>query len=78
MTTSIFPLIKKFEDVRSSSNTVILMHESIIHSRCFRSGTVFSILGWREIGGHPFIILNKGSWEGLVPYSVFSENFENL
>jgi hypothetical protein len=65
---SIFPLIKRFQDVKSSHTTVILSDEKIFHEKCFRSGTVFFIRGWREINGRAYLILNKGSWEGLVDY----------
>ena len=69
---SIFPLIKRFEDVRTSASTVMLTEETTIHEKCFRSGTIFFILGWREINEKPYLIISKGSWEGLVEYEEFS------
>jgi hypothetical protein len=78
MTGNVFPLIKRFQDVRKSTSTVILMEETIIHQKCFRAGTVFIVVGWREVGGKPFLILSKGSWEGLVNYDEFSHKIEKL
>jgi hypothetical protein len=76
--TSIFPLIKRFGDVKKSSSTVILNEEAIIHDKCFRSGTVFFIVGWRELNDKPFLIISKGSWEGLVSYEEFSSKLEPI
>jgi hypothetical protein len=76
--TSIFPLIKRFQDIRTSPNSVILTEEVTIHEKCFREGTVFQILGWREIKGKAYLVLTRGSWEGLVDYDDFSRKVENI
>jgi hypothetical protein len=76
--TSIFPLIKIFADIKTSSSTVMLTEEIIIHDKCFRCGTIFSILGWREINEIPYLILSKGSWEGLVNYHDFLPILEKI
>lgn len=78
MTGNVFPLIKRFQDVKRSASTAILMEETVIHHKCFRAGTVFSVVGWREINEKPFLILSKGSWEGLVDYEEFSNKLEKL
>jgi hypothetical protein len=75
--TSIFPLVKRFQDVQSK-NTAFLNEETVIHGKCFREGTIFTILGWREMSGKPFLILSKGSWEGLVNYEDFSSKLEKI
>lgn len=76
--TSIFPLIKRFQDIKKSPNSVLLTEEVTIHEKCFRSGTVFQILGWREIKGKAYLVLSRGSWEGLVDYEDFSKKIENI
>lgn len=75
---SIFPLVKKFQDVKTSHRTAFLTEETVIHGKCFRSGTVFSVVGWKEVKGKPFIILNKGSWEGLLSHEDFLSKLEKL
>jgi hypothetical protein len=76
--TSIFPLIKRFEDIKKSANSVLLSEETVIHEKCFRRGTIFQILGWREIKGKAYLVLSRGSWEGLVDYEDFSKKIENI
>lgn len=76
--TSIFPLIKRFQDIKSSPNSVILIEEVTIHEKCFRIGTIFQILGWREVNNKPYLVINKGSWESLVDYEDFSKKIKNL
>jgi hypothetical protein len=76
--TSIFPLIKRFQDIKKSPNSVILTEEVTIHEKCFRSGTVFQILGWREINDRAYLVLAKGSWEGLTDYEDFSKKIEAI
>ena len=75
---SIFPLVKRFQDVKSLPSTVILKEDTIIHDKCFRAGTIFIVIGWREIQAKPFLILSKGSWEGLADYSEFSPLIEKV
>jgi len=75
---SLFPLIKKFEDIKKSPNTVILKEETVILEKCFRSGTVLNVVGWREVNGKPYLIISKGSWEGLVEYEKISHLIEEL
>lgn len=76
--TSIFPLIKRFQDIKRSANSVLLKEETVIHEKCFRTGTIFQVLGWREIKGKAYLVLSKGSWEGLVDYEEFSTKIENI
>jgi hypothetical protein len=76
--TSIFPLIKRFQDIKKSPNSVILTEEVTIHEKCFRSGTVFQILGWREINDRAYLVLVKGSWEGLADYEDFAKKIEAI
>lgn len=76
--TSIFPLIKRFQDIRKSPNSVLLTEETTIHEKCFRKGTIFQILGWRDIKGKAYLVLSKGSWEGLADYDDFSKKIEAI
>lgn len=75
---NIFPLIKRFQDVKTSTSSALLKEECVIHDKCFRSGTVFLVVGWREVKEKPYLILSKGSWEGLVPYEEFSNKIEKI
>lgn len=75
---SLFPLIKRFEDIKKSPNTVILREETVILEKCFRQGTVLNVVGWREINSKPYLIISKGSWEGLVEYEKISDLIEEL
>ena len=76
--TSIFPLVKRFGDVKLSPKTLMITEETVFHEKCFRSGTIFFITGWREINGRAFLILNKGSWEVLVDYREISHMLGSL
>lgn len=75
---SVFPLLKRFEDIKNSSSSVILMEEITIYGKCFRFGTIFQILGWREINKIEYLVLSRGSWEGLVDYNFISTKIYNL
>lgn len=75
---SIFPIIKRFQDVRTSETTAMLIDEMMIHGKSFRSGTIFFVLGWREIDNKAYLILSKGSWEGLVSYDFIKNKIETL
>jgi hypothetical protein len=75
---SLFPLIKRFEDIKKSPNTVILREETVILEKCFRPGAVLNVVGWREINSKPYLIISKGSWEGLVEYEKISDLIEEL
>lgn len=74
---SVFPLIQRFEDLRAKT-AVMLNTETIIYGKCFRLGTIFNIIGWRELNQKPFLVLSKGSWEGLVEYDKFLPLLEKL
>ena len=76
--TSIFPLVKRFQDVKSSPTAALLKEETTIHEKCFRSGTIFNIIGWREILGKPYLIISKGSWEGLVEHEKIVNLLEKI
>ena len=70
--TSIFPLVKRFQALKSSETAFMLTEELIIHVKCFRNGTIFSVLGWKEINNQPYLIINKGSWEALVDFNTIN------
>jgi hypothetical protein len=78
MNVNIFPITKRFKDIKHSDSTVMLKEEMIIHHKCFRSGTIFFVLGWREIGNQPFLILSKGSWQGLVNFNEIQHKIETV
>lgn len=75
---SIFPLIKRFDDIKSAPTTVILKEETVIHEKYFRTGTIFSILGWREINEKAYLVITKGSWEGLIDYEEYATRLEKI
>ena len=64
--------------MKKSQKTALLMEEIIIHEKCFREGTIFSIIGWREINSKVYLVISKGSWEGLVNYDEFSLKIEKI
>jgi hypothetical protein len=76
--TSLFPLVKRFEDAKKSPNTVILKEEAVLLEKSFRRGTVFNVVGWRDVNGKPYLIISKGSWEGLVDYDIIGTLIEEL
>lgn len=74
--TKIFPIVKRFQDVKMLESTVILKTDMTIHEKCFREGTVFFVLGWREINSKAYLIMSRGSWEGLVNFDTINHNIE--
>ena len=66
LNTSIFPLIKRFQSVKVAETGIMLKEEMIIHEKSFRCGTIFNVIGWKEINEKPYLILSKGSWEAIV------------
>jgi hypothetical protein len=78
METSLFPILKRFNDVRASLSSVILTEELTIHEKSFRSGSVFTVVGWREVNEKAYLIINKGSWEGLIDFSKFQSKLKKL
>ena len=66
---SIFPLIKRFQALRSSESAFMITEEMIIYEKCFRRGTIFTVLGWKEINDYPYLIISKGSWEAMIDFS---------
>lgn len=75
METSLFPLIKRFKDLKTS---LILVEEEVFHEKAFRAGTIFTVVGWREIEKKAYLVLNKGSWEGLVEFEKYQEKLKKL
>ena len=61
-----------------ADSTVMLKEDLIIHHKCFRSGTVFFVVGWREIHETPYIILSKGSWEGIIELNYIHDKIDPL
>ena len=78
MQISTFPLIKRFKDVQLSESTVIIKSDMTFNGKCFRNGTIFFVLGWREINNIPYLILSRGSWEGLIKLESIKDKIENL
>jgi len=72
------PLIKRFQDILHLSSTIFLQEETLINEKYFRSGTVFMIVGWREIDKVTYLVLSKGSWQGLVSYDKISSIIDKL
>ena len=75
---NIFPIAKRFNDIKDLPSSMMLNKDATLHGKCFRQGTIFSILGWREINSHAYLILSKGSWEGIADYSEFQEKLSSL
>jgi len=69
LNTSIFPLVKRFQSVKANETGIMLKEEMIIHEKSFRCGTIFNVIGWKEINEKPYLILCKGSWEAIVDIS---------
>lgn len=75
---SIFPLVKRFQDIKKTHSSVMLKHEATFHEKAFREGSIFNVVGWREINKQPYMILSKGSWEGLISHEDFITNLETI
>ncbi len=75
---TIFPLIKRFQDIKKTHSTVIAKTEMVLYDKCFRSGSVFTVVGWREVNNSPYLIISKGSWEGLLPFEEFEEKMQKV
>ena len=73
-----FPLTKRFEDTKNAGSSIILKDELTIHNKSFRSGTIFNVIGWREIQEDPYLILSRGSWEGLINFNEIQEKIFTL
>lgn len=71
--TSVFPLIKRFQALKSSESAFMVTEEIVIHEKCFRRGTIFTVLGWKEINNHPYLIISKGSWEALIDFMKIND-----
>jgi hypothetical protein len=71
--TSIFPLVKRFQSVKAAETGIMLTEEMIIHEKSFRCGTIFNVIGWKEINEKPYLILSKGSWEAIVDISKIND-----
>ena len=78
MMTSLFPLVKRFEDARKSPNTVMLKEETVLLEKSFRRGTILNVVGWRDVNSKPYLIISKGSWEGLIDYDIISHLIEEI
>lgn len=76
--TSIFPIVKRFQDIKKSSNFVMLRDDVTVYDSSFKAGTVFQILGWREINEKSYLVISKGSWEGLVDFEFIADKIETL
>jgi hypothetical protein len=70
MQKSIFPVKKRFSDLKKDGSTVLLTEDVTIWGKHLRSGSVCRILGWREVNGKPYYVVSKGSWEALIEHSV--------
>ena len=75
---NIFPLVKRFQDIKKTHSSVVLKSETIFYDKCFREGSIFTVVGWREINKTPYLILSKGSWEGLISYDDFMAKMEKI
>jgi hypothetical protein len=75
---STFPLIKRFQDIQKSPNFVILSEDITVYDISFKTGSVFQILGWREINEKSYLVLVKGTWEGLIDFEFISDKLKTL
>ena len=76
--TSTFPLIKRFQDIQKSPNFVMLSEDITVYDISFKTGSVFQILGWREINEKSYLVLVKGTWEGLIDFEFISDKLKTL
>ena len=65
---NIFPVTKKFSDIKSKESTLVLKVDSTFYKKSFRKGSIFIVYGWREIEKMPYLVISKGTWEGLIKY----------
>ena len=72
----IFPIVKQFDRIKFLASTVMLKEDFTVHHRSFRKGTIFTVLGWRELAEVPYLIISKGSWESMVEYQRIFEKLE--
>jgi hypothetical protein len=78
METNLFPIVKRFKDVRASLSSAISTEDLTIYEKSFRKGSVFTVIGWREIDKKAYLIINKGSWEGLISFEKFHSKLKKL
>lgn len=76
--TSIFPLVKRFKNIKSANTTFVLKEDTSIYTKFFREGTIFSVIGWKDIHNKEFLILSKGSWEGLVEVKFITDKLNAI
>lgn len=63
-----FAPLKRFSDVVDSTHSFILDRDIDVFGKALRLGAVLHIVAWREIEGVPYLVVNKGTWESLIPY----------
>lgn len=78
MSIKIFPVVRRFEDIKLAESSVILKQDISLHQKGFRSGSIFFILGWREINESAYIVMSKGSWQGLIEFNYIKDKVEPL
>jgi hypothetical protein len=72
------PFIKKFSTAKKRKVLIILKDATLIYDKYYKAGTIFSILGWKEINTKRFLIISKGYVEILVDFDTFSDKMDVL
>jgi len=78
MIVNLFPLIKKFSVAKSRKMLIVLKEHTLIYNKAYKAGTVFSVIGWREVKDIQYLIISKGSCEMIVNFATFNSKVEIL
>lgn len=73
----LFPVTKSFTQSRKSESTVILNSDIQVFGKSLRKGAIVKVLGYRDIAGLQYLILSKGTWEGIVLYEEIRHVLES-
>jgi len=58
---------KRFSDSINSQQIFILDRDLNVFGKMLRAGSAIRIIAWREINDTPYLVVNKGTWESLIP-----------
>lgn len=68
---------KRFSDSINSHHSFMLDRDVEVFGKTLRSGAVIRIIAWREISGIPYLVINKDTWESLIPYEQVIDLLKN-
>ena len=77
--TNLFPVTKRFIDIKhNSSMAYVLKNDTSFYGHHFRQGAIFLVAGYREINLENYLVMYKGSWEGLFLYDDIKVFFDSV